>query len=51
MCAVDELNRLSGRGTVRSAAEGFEHRWRMKCGRRSPRYTTRWDELLTVAAA
>lgn len=50
MEAVDRINRVMGRDTVRCARAGFEHRWRMKCGRRSPRYTTNWRELLTVGA-
>jgi len=50
MEAVDRLNRLMGRDTVRPARVGFTQAWRTNCGRRSPRYTTNWRELLTVAA-
>jgi len=50
MEAVDRINRLMGRDTVRCARVGFAHAWRARCGRRSPHYTTDWRELLTVAA-
>jgi DNA polymerase V len=56
MAAMDELNRRFGRDSVRigSAAlvsNGDEVRsWSTKHERRSPRYTTRWDEMPTVRA-
>lgn len=50
METIDRLNRQMGRDTVRCARAGFRHAWRMNCARRSPRYTTNWRELLTVAA-
>lgn len=46
--AVDGINAEWGTGTVRFAAEGVDRSWRPKSERRSPRYTTSWDELLTV---
>ncbi|MCZ7649296.1 MAG: Y-family DNA polymerase [Planctomycetota bacterium] len=49
MAALDAANRAWGTGTVRYAAEGFEKPWRTLCNSRSQRYTTRWDELLSVA--
>ncbi|MCB1959252.1 MAG: Y-family DNA polymerase [Rhodocyclaceae bacterium] len=48
MAAMDVINRDFGRGTVRSGASGVEQRWAMRAGNRSPRYTTRWDELPVV---
>jgi DNA polymerase V len=48
MEAVDEINRKHGKHTVRPLAMGFEQKWQMKRSRLSKRYTTRWDELLTV---
>ena len=45
MAAVDAINGRMGRGTVRFGVEGFRHGWAMRQGRRSPAYTTRWDEL------
>lgn len=46
--AVDGINAEWGTGTIRFAAEGVTRGWRPKSERRSPRYTTSWDELLTV---
>lgn len=49
MEVVDSLNRQLGAGTVRCGAEGFEQQWQTLAKMRSPRYTTHWDELLTVS--
>jgi DNA polymerase V len=49
MAAIDGINRDFGRGTVRSGASGMTQRWAMRADKRSPRYTTRWDELPVVA--
>ena len=51
MAALDALNTQWGAGTVRYGAMGLQPRWRMRCGRRSPRYTTRWEELVVVRCA
>jgi len=54
MKAMDDLNRRFGRDSVRigsaaMASSGAEVRsWSVKQERRSPRYTTRWDELPMV---
>ena len=49
MRALDHLNRRLGRNTVTYAAAGVSRRgWSMQRGSLSPRYTTSWDELLTV---
>jgi DNA polymerase V len=48
MTALDTINRDYGHGTVRSGASGFTQRWAMRNENRSPRYTTRWDELPLV---
>jgi DNA polymerase V len=50
LAAVDGLNARMGTGTVRFAAEGLEQPWRMKAERRTPAYTTRWDELPLAVA-
>jgi hypothetical protein len=46
---MDRLNTTHGRDTVTLALSGRKPRWRMRAERRSPRYTTDWDELLRVA--
>jgi DNA polymerase V len=48
MAAIDAINTQWGTGTVRYAAVGLRPHWRMRCARRSPRYTTRWDELVVI---
>jgi DNA polymerase V len=52
MRTLDKLNRRFGRDTVFFAAAGVNRRgWSMQRGSLSPRYTTNWDELLTVGDA
>ncbi len=51
LCAVvDALNRQFGAGTVTFGISGRQQGWRLRCEQRSPRFTTRWDELLVVSA-
>jgi DNA polymerase V len=46
MAAIDSLNQQFGVGTVRWAAEGLQQNWEMRSEMRSPRFTTRWNELV-----
>jgi DNA polymerase V len=51
MSAMDGLNRRFGKGAVTLATAGVASApklWAMKQERLTPRYTTRWDELLTI---
>jgi len=49
MTALDGVNRRFGRGTLRFAlASAPDRPWHMRQLRRSPRYTTSWDELPRV---
>jgi DNA polymerase V len=48
IAAIDTINTEWGSGTIRYAAVGLRPRWIMRCARRSPRYTTRWNELVVV---
>lgn len=51
MQAMDRINAIWGRGTLRSAATGRGNAsWQMKRERLSPGYTTRWDQLPLVRA-
>ncbi len=45
MEALDEVNRLCGRNTLRFGRAGFKQEWQMRQARVSPRYTTRWEDL------
>ncbi|KAB2880007.1 Y-family DNA polymerase [bacterium] len=46
--AVDAINYQFGSDTIQYASSGMIKPWRMKQAYRSPRFTTRWDEILTV---
>ena len=48
MDVVDQINRDHGPDTLFFGAQGVNREWKMRCGSRSPRYTTQWDELLKV---
>ncbi|MDT7604052.1 MAG: polymerase [Acidobacteriota bacterium] len=48
MQTLDRINARMGAETLRYAAAGLKREWRMLCERRSPCYTTSWDELLPV---
>ncbi len=48
MGAIDGINQRYGRDRVRFAGTGLERGWKLKAEFHSPRYTTRWDELLRV---
>ncbi len=50
MNVLDKINLNIGPGTVKFASEGLQKTWKMKAEKRSPRYTTHWDELLVVSA-
>jgi DNA polymerase V len=48
MAAVDGVNRRFGRGSLTVASAGAGNRakgWEMRQERRTPRYTTAWDEM------
>lgn len=51
MTALDAVNSKFGRGALVPAAAGIKKEWQAKFDRRSPRYTTRIDELPTVKTA
>lgn len=46
--AVDAVNAKLKYRAVKSAAEGIEQKWRMSRSYSSSRYTTSWEELLTI---
>lgn len=48
MVAVDKINRRWGEDTVRFAVANPEGCWRTKLVKRSHRYTTRLEEVLTI---
>lgn len=46
MEVIDKINKKQGKNALFYGAEGIQREWRQRCGKRSARYTTRWDELL-----
>ena len=48
MGVLDSLNARQGRGTLYFAGQGVHPQWQMKREMLSPRYTTRYADLLTV---
>jgi DNA polymerase V len=55
MTLMDEINQVHGRGTLRiasasSMALNAGRTWHLRSDHRSPRYTTRWDELPVAIA-
>lgn len=49
MSVMDQVNRTFGQGTLRLASEQRVDEWAMRQALRSPRWTTRWDELPQVS--
>lgn len=45
MATLDKLNREHGKNTVSLGMPREINAWELRCGHRTPRYTTRWDEL------
>lgn len=50
MGAMDSLNNHYGTGMVKFAAEGIHKAWRTRFEKRSPRFTTRWEEIPVAKA-
>lgn len=50
MQIVDLINIKLGKGTIFFASQGTKREWAMKREQKSPSYTTKWEEILVVAA-
>jgi DNA polymerase V len=48
MQALDKLNQRYERGTVKVSTKGAFKEWQMLQERKSPNYTTAWDEVPVV---
>lgn len=50
MSVMDQINQTNGKGTVFIGSQGIQQKaaWQMNRNLMSPRYTSRWDELLVV---
>ncbi|MBN8828978.1 MAG: DUF4113 domain-containing protein [Sphingobacteriia bacterium] len=49
MKVMDKLNSDFGKATIFFAAQGVKQEWQMKSSNRSPRYTTKWNEIIKVS--
>lgn len=45
MDAIDGLNKKFGRGTLKVSTQGAHKGWQMRQERRTPSYTTNWDQV------
>jgi DNA polymerase V len=48
MKTIDAANKAFGKDKLRFGSQGYEKRWRLKAAHLSPRYTTNFNELLTI---
>lgn len=48
MTVIDQLNQRFGRGTVEIGCATKDDAWMPRAARRSPAYTTNWNEILTI---
>ncbi len=48
MEAVDQINETWGNNTLFFGSQGIHRDWKMRQARRSPRFTTQWNELFAV---
>jgi DNA polymerase V len=48
MQALDHLNARYGRGAVKVSTQGAYQGWQMRQERKSPNYTTDWDDVPVV---
>ncbi len=49
MNLIDSINGSYKKKAIQFAAEGFAKPWQMKQNDKSPRYTTKWDEILIIS--
>ncbi|RYZ77545.1 MAG: Y-family DNA polymerase [Proteobacteria bacterium] len=48
MKAMDLVNKMQGRGSIKFASSGTDAAWEMKSEMKSPNYSTKWSDLLEV---
>jgi len=48
MQTMDGINKKMGKESIKLASEGFTRPWKMKQENKSPCYTTKWEELVSV---
>jgi DNA polymerase V len=48
MESLDSINSKYGKDTIKFGSLGFKKRWAMRADARSPRYTSRWSDIISV---
>ena len=48
--AIDNMHRTIGKDKIKLAAQDLGRTWKMRQERLSPRYTTRFNEIITIKA-
>ncbi|MBR2512768.1 MAG: DUF4113 domain-containing protein [Halomonas sp.] len=48
MAKLDKLNREHGKNIVKPGIPRKINAWELRCEHRTPRYTTKWEELAVV---
>ena len=48
MEVIDKINNKADAGQLKFAVEGSDQDWKMRQENLSPRYTTRWSDILVV---
>ena len=43
---IDAINQSTGNESIFYASQGVKRNWRMRCNKKSQRYTTQWKELV-----
>jgi len=51
MQKVDGINKKYGSETTHFASTGIEKSWQMKQEHLSPKYTTKWDQIVEIVAS
>ncbi len=49
MSVLDAVNERFGKGRLRSGTEGFAQRWAMRSDRKSPDYTSCWQDIVAIS--
>ena len=49
MESLDSINAKFGQDAIKFGSLGFDKRWAMRANARSPHYTSRWGDIVSVS--
>lgn len=49
MSTIDRINAKMGRQSIKLASEGINYAWKMRSSKKSPNYTTSWNEIKVIS--